>query len=71
AIGDDGSLSLLDDDGVTATTAANPRDMNIALRYLYAQSDGQIDAYRIGDDGSLTSIGAVSVPMTARGVATR
>lgn len=71
AIGGDGSLSLLDADGVTATTGANPRDLNIALRYLYAQSDGQIDAYRIGEDGSLTSIGTVSVPMTARGVATR
>ncbi|MEM1055638.1 MAG: beta-propeller fold lactonase family protein [Bacteroidota bacterium] len=70
-IGDDGSLSLLDDDGITANTAANPRDLNIALRYLYAQSDGQIDAFRIGEDGSLTSIGTVAVPMTARGVATR
>ena len=67
----DGSLTLLDADGVTATTAPNPRDMNIALRYLYAQGDGQIDAFRIGDDGSLTPIGSVSVPATARGVATR
>ena len=71
AIGDDGSLSLLDEDGVTASTGTNPRDMNIALRYLYAQSDGQIDAYRIGEDGSLTKISTSPVPMTSRGVATR
>jgi hypothetical protein len=45
--------------------------MNIALRYLYAQSDGQIDAFQIGEDGSLTSIGTVAVPATSRGVATR
>ena len=71
AIGEDGSLTLLDEDGVTGVTGTNPRDLNIALRYLYAQSDGQIDAYRIGEDGSLTKISTSPVPMTSRGVATR
>lgn len=68
-IGADGTLEILDDDGVTGTTASNPRDLNIALRYLYAQSDGQLDAFRIGDDGALAPVGAVAVPATARGVA--
>jgi len=64
----DGTLALLDADGVTATTGGNPRDMAITLRYLYAQTDGSLDAYRIHADGSLTPIGSTSVPATARGV---
>ena len=65
----DGSLQILDDDGVTATTGANPRDLNITLRFVYAQSDGQLDAFRIEADGSLAPVGTVAVPATARGVA--
>ncbi|PAP80615.1 hypothetical protein B1759_04340 [Rubrivirga sp. SAORIC476] len=65
----DGSLQILDDDGVTATTGPNPRDLNITLRFVYAQSDEQLDAFRIEADGSLTPVGTVAVPATARGVA--
>jgi 6-phosphogluconolactonase (cycloisomerase 2 family) len=66
-----GTLTLLDDDGITATTGANPRDLSIALRFVYAQSDGRLDAYRIREDGSLAEVGSVAVPATARGVASR
>lgn len=66
----DGSVEILDADGVTATTGANPRDLNVSGGFLYAQSDGRLDGYRIGADGHLTSVGTTAVPATARGVAT-
>jgi 6-phosphogluconolactonase (cycloisomerase 2 family) len=74
-IGHDGTLTLLDEDGVTATTGAGstPRDMDIALRYLYVHSaaSSSIEVYRIEGDGGLTAIpGAASgLPPTSRGVA--
>lgn len=66
----DGSVEILDAEGVTATTGPNPRDLNVSGRFLYTQSDGRLDGFAIARDGHLTSVGTVTVPATARGVAT-
>lgn len=69
----DGSLELLDADGVTATTGDGPVDMDIALRYLYVHSGGSrtLGAYQINKDGSLTELegGVSGLPEFAVGVA--
>lgn len=72
----DGSLVRLHDDGVAVMTGAGslPLDMDVALRYLYVQSQGtdRLSVYQIAYDGSLTSVsnGAASgLPPTAVGVA--
>jgi 6-phosphogluconolactonase (cycloisomerase 2 family) len=72
----DGELVRLHDDGVTVTTGegSNPLDMDIALNYLYIQSQGtnRLSVYTIEFDGSLVSVpgGAVDgLPPTAVGVA--
>ncbi|MEM1043297.1 MAG: beta-propeller fold lactonase family protein [Bacteroidota bacterium] len=71
-IGLDGSLTRLDEDGITAATGAAPHDMGVALRYLYVhnRNDGTVSAYRIRTNGSLSGIGTVGgLPGTAVGVA--
>ncbi len=73
-IGLDGSLELLDEDGVTAFTGegSSPLDMGIALRYLYVHNRDfrEIGIYRIRSNGSLVGIGDVTgLPQTAVGVA--
>jgi 6-phosphogluconolactonase (cycloisomerase 2 family) len=59
-----GQLTLLDSSGVTATTDAGPVDLAASLdgRYLYQEATGAgaIDEFKVGDDGSLTRIGAVT-----------
>ena len=65
-----GTVQILDADGVTATTGANPRDLNVSGSFLYAQSDSGLDGFRIANDGSLTPVGTAALPATARGVAT-
>ena len=71
-IAPDGSLTLLDADGVAATTGTAPRDLNTVGDYVYAQSDGRIDVYAITQGtGALTALQTVRVPATARGVAAR
>ena len=54
----DGSATLLDDDGVTATTRGNPTDVALSnhSRYLYARvaALNSIAVFRIESDGSLT-----------------
>jgi 6-phosphogluconolactonase (cycloisomerase 2 family) len=72
----DGSLVRLDDDGITVSTGAGsqPLDMDIALNFLYVQSQGtdRLSVYTIGFDGSLTSVSggaATGLPPTAVGVA--
>src|SRR5207244_9560225 len=65
AVGHDGSLTLLDASGVTANLGAgsHPLDETFSSngRYFYNLTDGRhaISAFRIGEDGSLTSVGAV------------
>ncbi|MGH8889984.1 MAG: lactonase family protein [Acidothermaceae bacterium] len=59
-----GQLSLLNADGVTATTDAGPVDVAASLdgNYLYqlATGAGAIDEFAVNDDGSLTKIGAIT-----------
>lgn len=68
-----GSISLLDADGVTGVTAAGPIDAEISRngRYLYTLNNraDAISAFRIGSDGSLTHLGDVGgLPDGANGL---
>lgn len=76
AIGHNGSLSLLDADGVTGTTAAGPIDAAITDngRYLYVLTAGAdaISAFRVRSNGSLEHLGDTSgLPDGANGLAAR
>jgi len=71
-----GELSLLDADGVTATTTAGPIDLALTRndRFLYSldSGTGTISAFRVGADGSLTPApGASGLPAGANGLAAR
>lgn len=74
-VGNDGSLTLLDADGFTASTGAgsSPTDMafNRSSRYLYALSGGSstISAFTVHEDGSLESLGLMDVPAGSVGLA--
>jgi 6-phosphogluconolactonase len=75
-VGRDGSLSLLDADGVTGTTGPGPIDMALTRggRFLYSlnSGDGTISGFRVRFDGSLTPIGGASgLPGAANGLAAR
>ncbi|MGW0087179.1 lactonase family protein [Streptomyces sp. NPDC003393] len=63
-IAHDGTLSLRDSSGVTATTDAGPVDLAISgdRRFLYQEANGAgaIDEFAIGADGALTRIGTVT-----------
>jgi len=75
-IGQDGSLTLLHADGVAATTAAGPIDMDVSVngRFLYTLNAGagSISAFRIEADGGLDALGATpGLPAGANGLAAR
>jgi hypothetical protein len=80
-VGQDGSLTLLNPDGVTASTPSGigdgfgPIDMALAEngRFLFElNSSGTIGAFRVNSDGSLTPIaGRNDVPAGANGIAAR
>ncbi|HYO44482.1 MAG TPA: beta-propeller fold lactonase family protein [Candidatus Limnocylindrales bacterium] len=59
-IREDGTASLLDASGVTATTGGNPTDAAVSRdgRFLYARvaATAQVAIFRIGADGSLSPI---------------
>lgn len=59
-----GQLSLLNANGVTATTDAGPVDLAATGdgRYIYQQATGAgaIDEFKVNDNGSLTEIGTVT-----------
>lgn len=71
----DGSIELLDADGRTGETSpgSSPIDAIISRdgRNLYVLSGGTftVTAFQIGDDGSLTNLGDVSVPAGSVGIA--
>lgn len=76
AIGSDGSLAVLDADGVTATTGAGPIDLALSgnSRFLYSldSGSGTISAFRVEGDGSLTGIAdAEGLPAGSNGLAAR
>ncbi len=75
AIAPDGSLSLLDADGKTADFARGAYPLDMALsgdsKYLYV-IEGHVPSlggFKIGSDGSLTSIQELTIPRTSWGIA--
>jgi 6-phosphogluconolactonase len=75
ALGQDGSLALLDPSGVTASLGATSHPLDEAFsndgQFLYNLTDGShvISAFRLGADGSLTFAGSTPVPAGAAGLA--
>jgi 6-phosphogluconolactonase len=75
-IAHDGSLTLLDADGVTAATGAGPLDLVLARnsRFMYSLNGGvpEIQGFAVNSDGSLDVLGAVGgLPAGAVGLAAR
>lgn len=75
-IGHDGSLMLLDADGVTATTGAGPLDLALSRssRFTYSLNGGvpEIQGFAVDGDGSLDVLGAVGgLPAGSVGLAAR
>ena len=73
-----GELTLLDANGVTATTGSGPIDLALTKdsRFLYSLDNdtgaGTISAFRVEEDGSLTpASGASGLPAGANGLAAR
>ncbi|MBV9788192.1 MAG: beta-propeller fold lactonase family protein, partial [Chloroflexi bacterium] len=77
-VGADGSLTLLDMGGVTASTGTGSSPIDAALsknsRFLYVLSRGTntISGFAVADNGSLMPIGTVSgLPASVVGLAAR
>jgi 6-phosphogluconolactonase len=75
-IGRDGSLTLLDADGVTGQTGAGPIDAALSAnsRFLYTLDSGSdgISAFMVNADGSLSALpGVTGLPDGANGLAAR
>jgi len=75
-IADDGSLSLLDANGVTATMTGGPTDIALdeSSHFLYVRnsSSGRINAYAVEPDGSLTPLDGIGgISNLAAGIAAR
>jgi 6-phosphogluconolactonase (cycloisomerase 2 family) len=77
AVGDNGSLAILDADGVTGVTGPGSTPIDEALsrdsRFLYVLNSGTdtVSAFAIEWDGSLTPLGAVPVAATSVGIAAK
>jgi 6-phosphogluconolactonase len=75
AVGQDGSLTLLDPSGATARLGATSHPLDEAFsnngQFLYNLTDGShvISAFRGAADGSLTFVGSAPVPVGATGLA--
>jgi 6-phosphogluconolactonase (cycloisomerase 2 family) len=71
----DGRIELLDADGVTGVTGPGVTDVTLSNngRYLYAlrSGAGAIAIFRVEDHGGLISLGTVSLPAGANGIAAR
>ena len=69
----DGTLSLLDEDGVTAEAIGGVIDMALSnnSRYLYALSSGAgtILGFQVSSDGGLTPVEKIDLPAGANGLA--
>jgi 6-phosphogluconolactonase len=79
-VGQDGSLTLLNPDGVAAAASAGTTDMALSRnsQFLYVRNAGNattpatIGAYAVASDGSLTPIaGASGLPLGTAGLAAR
>jgi 6-phosphogluconolactonase len=69
-----GTLQLLNSDGVTGTTGPGPIDLAVSRnsRYLYSlnSGDGTISAFRVHADGSLVPLpGPNGIPLSSNGLA--
>lgn len=77
AVGQDGSLTLLDAGGVSGATGTTPVDLGFSHngRFLYVLNAGShtISGFRVaGGDGSLTALGQMgTLPASANGLASR
>jgi 6-phosphogluconolactonase len=77
AVGQDGTLTLLDPSGATGILGAGSHPLDEALsnngRFLYNLTDGfqAITTFAIGADGSLLPSGSVPAPAGAAGLAAR
>jgi 6-phosphogluconolactonase len=75
-IDQDGSLTLLGDNGLTAVTDSGPLDLAVSNngRFLYSLNSrsGSIVGFTVGEDGSLTRIGSVGgLPAGVAGLVAR
>jgi 6-phosphogluconolactonase (cycloisomerase 2 family) len=75
-IAKDGSVTLLDSDGLTAVTDETPLDLAVSRdgRFLYAlnATAKTIEGFRVGVDGSLTRVGDIDgLPEGAAGLIAR
>lgn len=72
-IGRNGTISLLDEDGVTAEAVGGVIDMALSnnSRYLYALSSGAgtILCFQVGPDGQLSLVQEIDLPTGANGLA--
>lgn len=77
SIGRDGSLTLLDSSGATASLGAGGHPLDSIVtgngQYLYNLTDSAhlISAFRIAEDGSLAPAGTIAIPAGAAGIAAR
>lgn len=74
AIGQDGSLGLLEQIAAATGTASAPTDLAQAASGLFAllPGSGQVAAYRVAGDGGLTPVNQVAgVPASSTGLAAR
>jgi 6-phosphogluconolactonase (cycloisomerase 2 family) len=71
----DGTIDLIDSDGVTGVTGGGVTDVTLTIngRYLYAlrSGAGAIAVFRVEDHGGLTSLGSVPVMVGAHGIVAR
>ena len=71
AIANDGSLSLLDSNGVTGVTGGAPTDMSLSSnsKFLYARVGAALHAFHINGDGSLADLGSTTIQAGIVGLA--
>jgi len=77
-VGPDGTLRLLDPNGISAVTGTGSHPVDMAAssdgRFLFvlANGSGTVGAFRLSEDGSLQPLGFTGgVPATAAGLAVR
>lgn len=77
-VSNDGALQLLNADGITGTTGAGSKPIDLALtrdsRYLYSlnSGNGTVSAFRVNANGSLQALPGLSgLPAGANGLAAR
>jgi 6-phosphogluconolactonase (cycloisomerase 2 family) len=71
----DGSIALLDANGVTGTTGGGVVDVTLSAngRYLYAlrSGAGAIAMFRVEEHGGLKGLGSIALPAGANGLVAR